>query len=190
MEENARRIGHYKWVEMTLFELLGTWVAFVPEIAVKRRLAEHCYHHSFHAELWHARLPEVRVIDPEEATAPPNAEFEAFVDALRAADGEDQTIEKLVGCYRVLLPHLIAAYTYHRNATSAVTDGPTVRALELCLRDDLQEWRDGEIMIQTLVTTPEAAERAAARHRDLTVAMLAAGGVAGPGSVGSHGGLV
>ena len=28
------------------------------------------------------------------------------------------TIEKLVSVYRVLIPHKVAAYTYHRNATS------------------------------------------------------------------------
>ena len=44
------------------------------------------------------------------------------------------TIEKLVGVYRVLIPHKIAAYTYHRNATSEITDMPTVRILDFILR--------------------------------------------------------
>src|SRR3546814_4627208 len=60
VEESARRVGHYKWIEMRLFEVLGGWVATVPELDVKLRLGTHCYHHAWHAELWHKRLPELR----------------------------------------------------------------------------------------------------------------------------------
>ena len=38
VEETARRVGHYKWTEMKLFEALGGWVATVPELDVKMRL--------------------------------------------------------------------------------------------------------------------------------------------------------
>ena len=38
VEETARRIGHYKWIETKLFEALGGWVATVPELDVKLRL--------------------------------------------------------------------------------------------------------------------------------------------------------
>ena len=34
VEESARRVGNYKWVEMRLFEVLGGWVATVPELDV------------------------------------------------------------------------------------------------------------------------------------------------------------
>ena len=27
VEESAKRVGHYKWIEMRLFEALGGWVA-------------------------------------------------------------------------------------------------------------------------------------------------------------------
>ena len=60
VEETARRVGNYKWAEMKLFEALGGWVATVPELDVKMRLGTHCYHHAWHAELWHKRLPELR----------------------------------------------------------------------------------------------------------------------------------
>ena len=35
VEESAARVGHYKWIEMRLFETLGGWVATVPELDVK-----------------------------------------------------------------------------------------------------------------------------------------------------------
>ena len=31
--------------------------------------ARHCYHHAWHAELWHKRLPELREMNPERLTA-------------------------------------------------------------------------------------------------------------------------
>jgi hypothetical protein len=185
VEETAARVGHYKWLEMRIFELMGGWVATVPELDVKLRLGTHCYHHAFHSELWHKRLPELREMNPERLTQPPNPEMEAFVEALGGPEGQDQTIEKLVGLYRVLLPHLIAAYTYHLNNTSQITDAPTIRSLNFCLQDDMEEWREGEMIVQSLIETPEEVERAAAHQASLTKLMLAAGGAVGPGSIGS-----
>ncbi len=184
VEETARRVGHYKWIEMRLFEALGGWVATVPEIDVKLRLGTHCYHHAWHAELWHKRLPELREMNPERLTVPPNDELVAFVDALTEPEGPDETIEKLVGVYRVLLPHKIAAYTFHLNNTSRITDAPTIRSLELILRDELDDWRDGEMLIQSLLETDGEVDRAAARQAQLEKLLLAAGGIAGPGTIG------
>ncbi len=124
-------------------------------------------------------------MNPERLTAPPNPEMEAFVAALGEPEAPEQTIEKLVGLYRVLLPHLIAAYTYHLNNTSQITDAPTIRSLNFCLQDDMEEWREGEMIIQSLIETPEDVDRAAGRQAELTKLMVAAGGAVGPDSIGS-----
>ncbi len=185
VEETARRAGNYKWVEMKIFELMGGWVATVPELDIKLRLGTHCYHHAFHSELWHKRLPELREMSPEKVTVAPNDAFVAFIDALAEPEAADQSIEKMVGMYRVLLPHLIAAYTFHRNNTSSITDSPTIRSIDFCLQDDMEEWREGEMIVQSLILDAADAQRAADHQAKLTTLMLAAGGVTGPGSVGS-----
>jgi len=185
--ESARRVGNYKWIEMRLFETLGGWVATVPELDVKLVLGRHCYHHAWHAELWNKRLPELREMNTERLTAPPNDEYVAFVDAMREPEAPDQTIEKLVGVYRVLEPRKIAAYTYHRNATSTITDAPTIRSLGFILQDELDDWREGEMLLQSLIRTPEEVERATRHQARLEALMLAAGGIAGPGTLGSDG---
>jgi len=184
VEESARRVGNYKWIEMRLFEVLGGWVATVPELDVKMRLGSHCYHHAWHAELWHKRLPELREMNPERLTEPPNDDFVKFVEAMTEPEAAEKTIEKLVGVYRVLIPHMIAAYTYHRNNTSEITDAPTIRSIGFILQDDFDDWRDGEMMLQSMITTPEEVDRAAARQAELEKLMVAAGGVTGPGSIG------
>ena len=184
VEESAKRVGHYKWVEMRLFEVLGGWVASVPELDVKMRLGTHCYHHAWHAELWHKRLPELREMNPERLTQPPNDELVAFVDALTEPEGPDLTIEKLVGVYRVLLPRKIGAYTYHLAATSRITDAPTMRSLGFILEDETTDWRDGEMVLQSLIQTDEEVQRAARRQAELETLINRAGGIAGPGSLG------
>src|SRR2546430_7927908 len=161
VEESARRVGNYKWAEMRLFEVLGGWVATIPELDVKLVLGRHTYHHAWHSELWHKRLPELREMNPDRLCVPPNDAFVTFVDAVTEPEAPELTIEKLVGVYRVLIPHKIAAYTYHLNATSTITDAPTIRSLKFVLQDELDDWRDGEMMLQSLITRPAAAVRAA-----------------------------
>jgi len=183
-EESARRVGNYKWAEMRLFEVLGGWVATIPELDVKLVLGRHTYHHAWHAELWHKRLPELREMNPERLTVPPNDEFVTFMDAIREPEAPEHTIEKLVGVYRVLIPRFIAAYTYHLNGTSRITDAPTIRSLTFILQDEFEDWRDGEMLIQSLLDTPEKVERAGRRQQELEQLALASGGIAGPGSLG------
>jgi len=178
-------VGNYKWIEMRLFEALGGWVATVPELDVKLVLGRHCYHHAWHAELWNKRLPELREMNTERLTEPPNDEMIAFVDTMREPEAPELTIEKLVGVYRVLIPRKIAAYTFHLNATSRITDAPTMRSLKFILQDEFEDWREGEMLLQSLIETPEEVERAANRQRELEQLMLAAGGIAGPGSIGT-----
>lgn len=185
VEETASRVGHYKWIEMKLFEALGGWIATVPELDVKLRLGTHCYHHAWHAELFHKRLPELREMNPDRLTLPANDELVAFVDAMTEPEGKSETIEKLVGVYRVLIPRKIAAYTFHMNNTSTITDAPTIRTLKLVLQDELEDWRDGEMMIQSLIESPEEVQRASDHQAALEKLMLAAGGIVGPGSIGN-----
>jgi hypothetical protein len=202
--ETATRIGWYTWLEMRLFEVLGTWVAVVPQPELKERLATHCYHHAFHAELWHKRLPEFGEVNPESLVRPPSPGVEAVLDALVGPtpvgagddDGDDDrgdrgaaaepgaSIDRLVGFYRVVLPRLIGAYTFHQNGAAHVTDAPTIRILDLCLRDDQEQWRDGELMIQTLLGSEAEVDRAIDRQRLMDKLVVGAGGIVGPGSIG------
>ena len=52
-------------------------------------------------------------------------------------------------------PRKIAAYTYHLNGTSRITDSPTQRSLGFMLQDEFEDWREGEMLLQSLIETPE-----------------------------------
>jgi hypothetical protein len=172
-------------VETKLFETLGGWIATVPELDVKLRLGTHCYHHAWHAELFDKRLPELREMNPERLAIPPNENLVEFMKAMSEPEAPGLTIEKLVGAYRVLLPHKIAAYTYHRNGTSEVTDMPTIRMLDFVLQDEINDWREGEMLLKSIIETDEEIERATTHQDRLEKLMLASGGIAGRGSIGN-----
>src|SRR4051812_6973488 len=70
LAETARRVGHYRWAEMQLFEALGRWIAIVPERDVKLCLGVHCHKHAWHGELWHKRLPALAELDADRLTVP------------------------------------------------------------------------------------------------------------------------
>jgi hypothetical protein len=156
----------------------------VPELDVKMRLGTHCYKHAWHAELWHKRLPELREMNPDRLTVPANDAMVRFVQALTEPEAPELTIEKLVGVYRVFIPHFISAYTFHKNSTSQITDAPTIRSLTFILQDEHDDWRDGEMLIQSLLETPADVRRAADHQAALESIMVEAGGIAGPGSIG------
>lgn len=162
IEETAARFGRYRWVEMRLFEVLGGWVPTVPELDVKVRLGTHSRHHAWHAEVWSQLLPTIPETDRDPPAVPAGDGLVSFFEKLAEAEGAELTIEKLVGVYRVLIPHKIASYTRHLDMASPVADAPAIRWLELVLHDELGDWREGEMMIQGLLRTPEVVDRAAA----------------------------
>ena len=173
-------MGGYRWLEARLFEALGAWAATVPEPEVKANLAADAHEHAWHAELWHERLPTAGDMTPDGLTVPAGEAAATFARALVEPEGEDQTIERLVGAYRVLVPRMIADYASHLGATSPVADRPVVRALRLVLRDELECWSRGEALIQSLLRTEDQARRAADRQAGLESLLVGDLGFAGP----------
>jgi hypothetical protein len=175
LNESARRVGHYAWLERRLFEVLGRWSTTVPEDEVKVCLAVHSRHHAWHAELWHERLPELQAVERDDLVVPPDDRGASVAEALeKGADEADQTLEKLVGVYRVLLPRLVTTYRADLQSASTITDGPASRVLRLILHDDLDEWEEGEWLIQRLLRDATDAKRAAARAAAVEAAVIAA----------------
>ena len=181
LEETARRLGSYRWIEMRAFEILGGWVAEVPEVEVKPVLAGHAAQHGWHAGVWLERMPAFAGLDAGRLTVPANPGVAAFVEALSAgAAGRDRTMEKLVGVYRVLLPYAITAYAGHLARCSAVADAPLARWLRFVLDDETAARGQGEAVLQGLLGGPADVHRAAEHQARLEVLLVEAGGLAAP----------
>ncbi len=172
----ARRAGAARWLDARLFEILGGWVATVPEPEVKIALATQASHHGWHAALWGERLPTLHDVDAERWVGPASAGVEQAVEVLAGATG---TIERLAGVHRALLPRLAAAHASHLETASPVSDGPTIRTLRLVLRDEVDDQQAGERLLQRLLRTRADVERAVAHQASVECLLADAGGLLG-----------
>jgi hypothetical protein len=152
LHQAAALLGSYCAVERRLFEVTGSLSAkpeVLPEIQVC--LDSMSAQHAWHAELWADRLPIVSGLDAQALVALPSPLDEIF--DLVAAGGQ---IEAMTGLFRVVIPRLITSYTHHRALASAASEAPTLRALRLVLRDEVEAWVSGEALVLGLLGSPEA----------------------------------
>jgi hypothetical protein len=167
----ARRAGEERWLSTRVFEIAGAWIATTPEHAAKGVFATLSAQHAWHAQLWHDRIPAIADITPDAVTAPANDETATFIAALARPD---ETVERLVGMARVLLPYLATTHAVQREAIDATLDGPTARVLDLVLRDEVDEWRRAEMVLRSSVDSAAAVGRAAAHQARLEEMLLSA----------------
>lgn len=181
VDESARTVRHYRYVTERMMRMLGGWIALTPELSAKLLFGRHVWDNAQHADAWGRRLPELRAA--AQVSEPANARVAAFMDALEAAEAPGQTIERVVGIYRVLKPQLLAAYEAHLASTNAVYEPPTCRILSRCIADERRHVAAGESIVRHLLRTPALAERARACEARLWALLEAAGGVTGAGPV-------
>jgi hypothetical protein len=179
VDESARTVRHYRYVVERTMRILGGWIALTPELSVKLLLGRHVWDNAQHADLWGKRLPELRAA--AQVSEPANARVVAFMDVLEAAEAPGETIERVVGVYRVLKPQLLAAYEAHLTSANAVYEPPTCRILTRCIEDERRHVAAGETILRHLLRTPSLEARAKSVEASLWALLEAAGGVTGAG---------
>src|SRR5262245_14734444 len=105
-----------------MMRILGGWIALTPELSAKLLLGRHVWDNAQHADALGKRLPELR--SHAQASEPASAAFVAFMNAIEEPERPEQTIERLVGIYRVLKPHLSACYEDELRRVNAVYEPP------------------------------------------------------------------
>ncbi len=168
LQQSARLLGGYRWVEQRLFEVLGRWAATesLPEACLLFDVQSQ--QHAWHAELFEERLPVLDGFDPAEVTVAPSVGVERLLAGLAGdepagaaspagADDDGRrggTLLRLAGLGRVILPRLVAGYTVHLRRCAPMADAAVARVLRLVLDDDLDAWRATELMVQSLARRP------------------------------------
>jgi hypothetical protein len=163
-----------------MMRIMGGWIALTPELSAKLLLGRHVWDCAQHADLWGRRLPELRA--PAQVSEPPNLLFVRFVDALESSDGPHQSVERLVGIYRVLKPHLLAAYETHLAQSNPVYEPPTRRILQRCLDEERRHIAAGRTVLAHLVRAPADTEQAQRWLSRLDALLVENGGVTGAGA--------
>lgn len=177
VDASARRIRNYRYAEERMMRTLGGWMALTPELPVKVLFGRHVWDCAQHADAWGRRLPELRA--PAQQSEPANAAFVEFMDRLESPEGPRQTIERVVGVYRVLKPHLVAVYERHLAAANPVYEPPTRRILERCIDEERRHVSGGRVVLERLLVDEPTRRRADDWEQRLVALLAAAGGVTG-----------
>jgi hypothetical protein len=178
-DDSARLCRNYRYACERMTRIMAGWIALTPELSAKLLLGRHVWDSAQHADAWGKRLPELRARAQE--SEPANAAFAAFMDAIEAPDAPAETVERLAGVYRVLKPHLVAAYVKHLESANPVYEPPTCRILRHCIEDEDRHIRGGETVIRHLTVSPEARARVARWQIKLQCLLETARGVTGQG---------
>src|SRR4249920_2634682 len=179
VDESAKTVRHYRYAVERMTRILGGWIALTPELSAKLLLGRHVWDSAQHADILGKRLPELRA--PAQVSEPANAAFVAFMNAIEAPERPDQSVERLVGVYRVLKPHLIASYEDHLHRTNSVYEPPTERILLRLIEEERRHVAAGSTILRHLSATPGLAERGEAWRAQLEELLRVAGGVTGAG---------
>ena len=135
VESIARRVRNFRYAEEWLMMTMAGWVATIPEIPVKTGLGKIIWEGAQAADELGKRLPELRcgrkAVEASEAS---NQGFADFIQAVCEPERPDLTIEKLVGPFDVLLPHLVEVYERTARETDQICDAPSIELLEDAVR--------------------------------------------------------
>jgi hypothetical protein len=187
VDENARRLVHYRFAENVCMTAEGGWASTCPTIKVKFALGEHCYHDSIHSFWLGQRLPELRVIEGADMEAPPTLRSstkaeppnEAFLEFVEEMQLQDDELLRLVGLYRVFKTHLAVYYRHHLQVTDPVCDAPTARILRHILLEEEEHVKWGQAIYEELADTPERRRAALEWQSHLEDLLIRSGGVTG-----------
>jgi hypothetical protein len=180
VEATARRVRNFRYAEEWMMMIMGGWVATIPEVPVKTGLGKVIWETARAADEFGKRLPELRCGRKSLAQSEAgNSAFAAFIQEVAAPERPDQTIEKLVGIFDVLKPHLVELYENHMRETDQISDAPTIEILDEIARKTRRHIAWGQEVLDRLcdddATRARRRERADALRRQL----FACGGATG-----------
>jgi hypothetical protein len=131
VNENARRLLRYFYIERRLAQGLGSWALSIPDFEVKIETGRHIFWHSDAANRLRTRLHEQEMRLPA-IDGFRDAELDVLIEEMLSAAGAP---ELLVGVHQVLGRALETTYRHHIDDTDPVTDAPTIRLLRQILLD-------------------------------------------------------
>jgi len=149
VDASARRIRRYRWLEERVMRILGGWIALTPELPAKLLFGRHVWDCAQHADLWGRRLPELR--SPAHLGERPSEGWARLMDRIDARDARHETVARIVAIYRVVKPHLIAAYEVHLAEANAIYEPPTRRILDRCLDEERRHIAAGAVVLNRLL---------------------------------------
>lgn len=151
IEESARLLGAYAWIEGRLFEVLGALAADEPLAPAAVLFDAASQHHAWHSALFSERLPLLPGVEPSALSRSPGRAVSDALDRLAACT---DSAGRLAVLARVLLPRLVTGYRRHLARARMWSDAPVIRALRLVLRDEVEAQLDAEALLEAHMAGP------------------------------------
>ena len=184
VEATARRVRNFRYAEEWMMLMMGGWLATIPEIPVKTGLGKVIWETARAADEFGKRLPELRCGRKSiQASEAGNQGFADFIQEVAEPEAPELTVEKLVGLFDVLKPHLVENYETHMRETDQIADAPTVEILDDIVRKTRRHIAWGQEVLDRLCNTDGKRQRRIARQKELTDQLLSCGGVTGAAQV-------
>jgi hypothetical protein len=130
VNDRARAIATFRFVEVRLMEITAAWTPTTPEMEVKVMFGRHIWDFAQHADWLGKRTFELR--QPEHYTLRPVESYAQLLDEFAA---EESTAARLAGLYDVFLPALERRYREYLAATDPLLDQPSVVIIERILHE-------------------------------------------------------
>jgi hypothetical protein len=152
IDELARLIGAYCWVENRIFELGGVWAAAASDgpwsgldPAQRVWCAAMSRRHGLLAGRWAERLPVRAGVDRGDLVTAPAGPLAAGLDALAAVSDARVGLAALV---ETVLPRLQAIYGVHRQTASPVSEASVLEVLTGAVGDLAAEISGGRALLE------------------------------------------
>ncbi|HYB91906.1 MAG TPA: hypothetical protein VEC38_12765 [Candidatus Binataceae bacterium] len=177
VRQSVHHIMNYRYAEERMMRMMAGWIALTPELPVKLEMAKQVYEDALHADALGKRLPELRA--QAQVSKPANDQFATFIQEVEDKEEWEDTVERLIGIYRVLKPHLISHYSAHVTAANPVYEPPTIRILARMLEEEKSHVEKGLVLLDDVLDSPEKHRRARQWQAHLEELLDASGGVTG-----------
>ncbi len=176
VEQNLELLGKYRYVEIQMMELMGSWAYTMVDPEIKIGFGRQMYQDAVHADLLGKRIPELKGRSARFHYMAPSNEFTQLLEKIWKLEGD---LPRMVALYRVIKPALVDAYAQHRKSAELPADEPT----EYILRHIMDEEEDhvawAEILIERLAKSGGGNE--SALQSRLVAELNSAGRIRGEG---------
>lgn len=159
VENRARAIATFRFVEVRLMEVVAAWTPTTPEMEVKVMFGRHIWDFAQHADALGKRTFELRL--PEQHSMRPSEEYVELIESISRIG---ETAERIGALYYAILPGLERRYQRYLQDTDPILDAPSVVIIDRILQDiDRQRSEAAALLVEIGLSEP-APERVSARE--------------------------
>lgn len=174
VQENLQLLGKYRYAEIQMMELMGSWAYTMIHPEIKIAFGRHMYQDAVHADLIGKRIPELKGRSKQYQYIAPSDEFVRLVETIWKAEDE---LRRMIGLYRILKPAVVEALRRHLKHVELPADEPTAYILRHIADEEQDQIAWGETMISRLSATAQGREGVDAWQGKLAQQLRNAGGI-------------